>query len=396
MTAENQLQHMKKLLIFLFPIYVFAQGGIQFQSMSWDEALAAAQKSNKLIFMDAYTTWCGPCKALEKYTFTDPSVGDLFNESFINVRFDMEQYPGLELAEKYEVNLYPTLLFINGDGELVHRGCGAIEIDELIALGKTALDENNSLAALQKKYDSGERSIELIDLYISALQNACQDLDSFLGDYFDQVPDSTLGQETNWYTFSEYDFDIYGSRFQYLLKNQSELEQTVSKSEVQNKIHDTFMVKYFDLAETEDFALFGVQSLQYMVGQNEFDRKAELTDFLNFGYGELSENWELYADGAISFIEPELENPDLVLDVAWKFYLFVDDPEKLLKALNWTKHVLEAEEPNPSTIDTYASLLFKIGKKNDAIKYETQALQLAESWGEDVHHFEYQLAKFKK
>jgi len=155
------------------------------------------------------------------------------------------------------------------------------------------------------------------------------------------------------------------------------------------------MVKYFELAEAEHFALFGVQSLQYMVEQNEFDRKVELSDFLNFGLGELSENWELYAEGAVSFIQPELENPDLVLDVAWKFYLFVDDQEKLLKALNWTKYVLETEEPNPSTIDTYASLLFKIGKKSDAIKYENQALQLAESWGEDTQHFEYQLAKFK-
>jgi len=224
---------MKKLLVLLCPLSIYAQDGIQFQSVSWDEALAAAKKSNKIIFMDAYTTWCGPCKALEKYTFTDSDVGDLFNASFINVRFDMEQYPGLELAEKYEVNLYPTLLFINGDGELVHRGCGAVEIDELIELGKTALDENNSLSALKKKYDSGERSIELIDSYISALQNACQDLDSFLSNYFDQVSNESLGMEPNWYVFSEYDFDIYGSRFQYLLGNQGELEKTVNKKEVQ-------------------------------------------------------------------------------------------------------------------------------------------------------------------
>ena len=76
---------MKKflLLLYLIPITSFAQVGIQFQSLSWDEALAASKKSNKLIFIDAYTTWCGPCKALEKYTFTDASVGALFNASFI-------------------------------------------------------------------------------------------------------------------------------------------------------------------------------------------------------------------------------------------------------------------------------------------------------------------------
>lgn len=387
---------MKKLLIFLFPISVFAQEGIQFQSMSWDEALAAAQKSNKLIFMDAYTTWCGPCKALEKYTFTDPSVGTLFNASFINVRFDMEQYPGLELAEKYDVTIYPTLLFINRDGDLVHRGCGALGIDELIALGKTAITPNETLSSLQEKVGNDERSIELIDKYILALGNACQDIDGFLKKFFSQVSNEELMNEPNWYVFSEYDFDIYGDRFQYLLKNQKNFDVLVEANNVQDKIYDTFIMNYFELANSEDFALFGIQSLIYMAKQNEFERKQELLDFLLFGYGELSENWDLYSDGAISFIKPENESSELVLNVAWKFYLFVDDTKKLLNALNWVKYVLDVEEPSPSSIDTYASLLFKIGRKKDAVIFEEKALQLAKSWGEATHHFEYQLEKFKK
>ena len=387
---------MKKLFLLLFPLSIIAQDGIQFQSIGWDEALAASRKTNKLIFIDAYTTWCGPCKALEKYTFTDPSVGALFNASFVNVRFDMEQYPGLELAEKYKVDLYPTLLFVNGSGELIHRGCGAVEIDEMLELGKTALEGEETLWALKKKYESGDRSIELLDQYITALQNACQSLDGFLLNYFAVISNDSLRNKPNWYVFSEYDFDIYGSRFQYLLKNQKSFEEVLESDLVQDKIYDTFMAKYFELAEAEGFALFGVQSLKYMVEQNEFDRKQELLNFLNFGYGELSENWELYSDGAIAFIKPEVENPDLVLDVAWKFYLFVDDSQKLLTALNWTKYILEMEDPNPSNIDTYASLLYKIGRKADAIKFEGQALQLAQSWGEDTRHFEYQLKKFKQ
>lgn len=387
---------MKKIFLLLFPLSLFCQEGIQFESMSWEEALSASQKTNKLIFVDAYTTWCGPCKALEKYTFTDPSVGALYNASFINVRFDMEEYPGLELAEKYYVNLYPTLLFIDGNGDLVHRGCGAMETDEFIELGKTASNREETLSALQEKFEAGDRTMELIDKYISALNNACQDVNGFLENFFIEVANDSLALETNWYVFSEYDFDIFGERFQFLLKNQDLFEATLDRQGVQDKIYDSFMFKYFELAEADDFALFGVQSLIYMAEQNEFDRKEELINFLNFGFGELSENWELYADGAIGFIDPTYEDPELVLDVAWKFYLFVDEGEKLLHALNWTKEILESEDPNPSTIDTYASLLFKVGRKQDAIKFEEQALQLAESWGEDTQHFEYQLKKFRK
>jgi len=387
---------MKKIILLLFPLSLLAQGGIQFESMTWEEALSASRKSNKLIFLDAYTTWCGPCKTLEKYTFTDESVGAFFNSAFINVRFDMEQYPGLELAEKYEVDLYPTLLFINGKGELVHRGCGALEVNELMGLADLALSEHGSFLALRQQYESGNRTIGFIDQYMSALQNACRNLDDFLSDFFLREPNDSLMNETNWYVFSEYDFDVYGDRFQYLLKNQAAFETVIEKKFVQDKIYDTFIMKYYDLSEAEDFALFGLQSLLYLAKRNEFSRKQELLDFLNFGYGELSENWNLYSEAATSFINPEKENSDLILDVAWKFYLFVEDQEKLLIALNWTKYVLDKEEPNPSNIDTYASLLFKLGRKEDAIKFEEQALQLAQSWGEDSKHFEYQLAKFKK
>ena len=74
--------------------------------------------------MDAYTTWCGPCKRMAAEVFTEPEVGRFYNENFINVKIDMEKGEGIELARQYDVYAYPTLLFINGEGELVHRGLG--------------------------------------------------------------------------------------------------------------------------------------------------------------------------------------------------------------------------------------------------------------------------------
>jgi thiol:disulfide interchange protein len=64
---------MKKIL---FPIFIFlsgfisAQDGIQFFGGSWDEAIETAKKEHKLIFMDAYAEWCGPCKRMAKEVFT--------------------------------------------------------------------------------------------------------------------------------------------------------------------------------------------------------------------------------------------------------------------------------------------------------------------------------------
>ena len=69
--------------------------GISFHdNKPWKEILQLAKKENKLIFMDCYTSWCGPCKALAKNVFTQEKVGDFFNPRFINVKYDMEKGDG--------------------------------------------------------------------------------------------------------------------------------------------------------------------------------------------------------------------------------------------------------------------------------------------------------------
>lgn len=384
---------MKRLFIFLLPISLFAQG-IQFQDLTWEGALAEARKSNKPVFVDAYATWCQPCKVLEKYTYTNEDVGTLFNTSFVNVKFDMEKYPGLELAETYEVDLYPTLLFINGQGELVHRGCGALEPLELINLAKTALTPDENLGSIRKSYEDGNRSLEVMEKYLLALENACRSVDTVLDDFFLGIPKEDLVKDDNWGVLRDYVFDVYGEEFMFLLKNQEAFEKAQDPLEVQDKIFDTFMLTYSELADS-DLALFGIKSLSYLADQHEFDRKEELMDYLRFGMGELIEDWSMYADGAIGFMRPEAEDPELILDISWKFYLFVNNKEQLLAALNWTKSVLDNAEPDPSAIDTYASLLYKLGRKEDAVKFSEQALQLAQSWEMETEHYEYQLAKFK-
>lgn len=385
---------MKRLILLLLPLSLYAQEGIVFQDISWEAALSEAKKTKKLIFIDAYATWCQPCKALEKYTFTNEDVGNLFNNTFINVRFDMEKYPGLDLAEKYKVDLYPTLLFVDSNGDLVHRGCGALEPNDLLDLANTAMTPDQTLGSLSAKFKSGDRSIKMMDTYLQAMENACLDSEGVLASFFDGVPNEQLASDVYWHVLREYVFDLYDEKFLFLLDNQELFNARQDAQEVQNKIQDTFMLTFMELADS-DQPLFAIKSIRYLAGQYEFEGRSELLDYLDFGEGELTENWDLYSKGVIGFMKPEIEDPDLILDVSWKFYLFVDNKERLLKALNWTKLVLDSNDPNPSAIDTYASLLYKLGKKEDAIKFSEQALQLAESWGEETQHYKYQLEKFK-
>ena len=74
-------------------------GGVNFHELPFDDLLSQAKKEDKLIFIDAYTTWCGPCKMMDAKVFSDSQVAQAFNERFINAKFDMEKGEGISLGQ---------------------------------------------------------------------------------------------------------------------------------------------------------------------------------------------------------------------------------------------------------------------------------------------------------
>lgn len=120
-----------------------ADDGIKFIESNWNKALAEAKKQNKLIFLDAYASWCGPCKMLKRNTFPDKAAGEFFNSNFVNVALDMEKGDGPAIAAKYNVNAYPTLIIADAEGNMVTYTKGYIDAPQLIEFGKYGLSKNN-------------------------------------------------------------------------------------------------------------------------------------------------------------------------------------------------------------------------------------------------------------
>ncbi|MFD2932697.1 thioredoxin family protein [Spirosoma flavum] len=111
--------------------------GIQFTEASWKDILKKAKAEKKVIFLDAYASWCGPCKLLQKNVFTKKAVGEFYNGKFINVKMDMEKGEGPALSELYPLEAYPTLLFIDSNGKMLKKVLGLQTPENLIAIGKS-------------------------------------------------------------------------------------------------------------------------------------------------------------------------------------------------------------------------------------------------------------------
>ncbi|MGF1636894.1 MAG: thioredoxin family protein [Cyclobacteriaceae bacterium] len=118
--------------------------GIDFLDKPWIEVLEKARNENKFIFLDIYASWCGPCKKLKKTTFADPQAGEFFNERFINVAMDAEKGEGKDLANRYKVRSYPTLIIFDSAGNVVATTTGYKNTKQLIRFAsKIEMSEAN-------------------------------------------------------------------------------------------------------------------------------------------------------------------------------------------------------------------------------------------------------------
>ncbi|RRJ90838.1 thioredoxin [Flavobacterium macacae] len=111
---------------------------ISFTTKGYRQALVLAKTSRKKIFIDAYATWCGPCRQLQKTTFKDAKAAAYFNKNFINLAIDIEKGEGTDLAKRWKIEALPTLLILDEKGNIIADHVGYVDGNGLIEFAKQA------------------------------------------------------------------------------------------------------------------------------------------------------------------------------------------------------------------------------------------------------------------
>ena len=109
------------------------------ESNKLQKVLDLAAAEDKLVFLDVYTTWCLPCQMMERDVFTNETTASIINKDFISYKVDAEKSNGLNVAFQYDVSEYPTILFLDAQGNVLERGVGAHYHTKLVNLAESAL-----------------------------------------------------------------------------------------------------------------------------------------------------------------------------------------------------------------------------------------------------------------
>ncbi|TXH23248.1 MAG: thioredoxin family protein [Chitinophagaceae bacterium] len=428
---------MKKILflyfILLSTLSVLANDGIQFSEGAWKEILAKAKQENKLVFIDVYTSWCGPCKMMAAETFPLKEVGDVFNANFVNYKIDAEKGEGVEIAKKFDVRAFPTYLFVNGDGDLVYRVVGYMKAAPFLNEAKIAIQEKNDpkpFVQWENEYNNGKRDKDFLLAYLK--KRALLKLPSadITEETFPLLSSAELKDKELMSSIVYYDpavqFVPNGKVFNFVLNNYKMLDSLhivdyplgimevgidnyFKKNIITNKQEKMLPVmiasqkRIMKLANAEQANIvMKLKEIAYVYydGTNNLPKlRTSVIDYVNNGIMKLDIAGKQKADaeGYNEFMKPyrdgqkdsltdpmfsmmnRMKKGDKMLPISYNMrsaaeaiYNNFDDKKMLNLAAGWANKANQWF-PHFSTQAVYSGLLFKLGQHNKAIKMMTLA-----------------------
>jgi thioredoxin-related protein len=381
---------MKSLLFVLLTflnVFAYSQG-ITFESedTQWQAVLAKAKAENKIVFVDAYTTWCGPCKAMAKNIFPLKEVGDVFNTQFVNAKIDMEKGEGVDIAKKYAIRAYPTYIFVNGDGELVHKSLGSMPAAKFIEVGKAAANPESQFYTLKKKYEAGNNTQE----FLKKFSITCKDIQE--AKLAEEVANTYLKGEKEWLTRDNIEYiagfvkSMEGDLFKFVLKNRLVFENQLGHPLVNDLIEGNTIrglaAKFYKRADASFDAEKATTYAQSMNLPQDITEKA-IAYLQMFSYQNRREMPNYLKAATAYYDKYPADDSNTLNSIAWTFYESTDDRLLLEKALTWSLKSIDITPQYPF-LDTAASLYFKLGNKPKAKEYAEKALLKAKETGEDA------------
>ncbi|RYF77946.1 MAG: hypothetical protein EOO39_02695 [Cytophagaceae bacterium] len=418
------------LLLLTLSITSPAQG-IEFEKGSWNDALKKAKKQKKLLFLHFDSPSCVACNDVASVAFSSPLVREKFAQHFISYRIDGTTGLGKELADKLIVDCVPSSLYLDTDENPLARQCGTTSFDRTyLERAEEALVKSRQkpLKAIAEAYEKGDRSSVLMREYITRRREMGLTTDELLDTYVRQLPvDSLKSADLSLFIFEQ--GAIVGSRADSIFRSNRRQNDSLYKAvgltkaidynsrAVNNSIRKAISQRNVQLAlqtagfrrrtygtdirngdMAQDWVMIryykGIKdTLVYMIAASQYYDKYLMTakvdsiqklDELDMqrhmrGVTPMAASPKLGSTALVSVMPyPNTQRYVTALNqAAWDFYQITKIPSFLTRALAWSKRSLEFRE-DASLMDTYAHLLYRLGRKEEAVEWQEKAVKVVE------------------
>lgn len=369
------MKYLSVLFIIFISVSSALAGGIEFFHGTWEQALEESKTQDKPIFVDAYTTWCGPCKRMAKTVFTDEEVGEFYNANFICMKIDMEGTEGRLFQQKYPVSAYPTLYYIDGNGEAIYHTKGARNVSQFISLGRDVLGKTDKSGQFKEKYDEGDRDPELVYNYVKALNKAGKPSLKISNDYLKSQDD--LSSEFNLRFIYEATVEADSRIFDLLIKNRKAIESLVSKKDVEKKIKAACTKTSKKALEYESLDLH--EEAKAKMKANCPEHATAFSNEADMNYYRATDDVKNYLKVCNSYVKKVVKN-----DAKQLHYLSKDITASFKKdknAMKFSEKLAKKAAENGGLYQyyyNYAEVLMMNGKKDAAITAAKKSMELAD------------------
>jgi thiol-disulfide isomerase/thioredoxin len=373
----------QKLLLVGLILFGCSVQGVQAQGIVFlhdlDDALAKAKAENKMVFIDFYTSWCGPCKTLSNEVFPLANVGSYFNSQFINCKVQCDDKGvGVELGKKYQINAYPTLMFVNKNGELVHSMAGAPSADGLIELANVALNPEKNLQSMTKQWDAGKRDKEFVLRYFKRLKDAYRNdkAKADFSDYFNKLSDKGKTDKSTFELIKLVGAEPFSPLFNYVEANKSKYYKSTGKNDVDGFISKGYLWYLQSLANNGSREEYDQAMKKFKAKKYSYTDEYEMFCNVYLAYKPKSDI-KAYIDRGSEFLSKYGKNNDsYTVSLTMLLGNFTGRPNQGATGILWMEDLLK-RNPDPKYLDPYFYILWRNNQLDKALEVGKQIRETA-------------------